>query len=112
MSEDIYVAVRPFKDGEDDNTTYDHLTTYPREGHNPSPERIEGLLSKENGAKKPVIAKLKRLEPKEVEDKPEEDEQDDLEDKTVDQLKALADEKEIEYNANIKKADLIDLHRK
>lgn len=41
-----------------------------------------------------------------------EDEKDDLKDKNMDQLKELADEKEVEYNANIKKADLIDLLRK
>lgn len=99
MDKQEYVALQYFEDKEDDRTAYDFGTVYPREGYEPTEERIQELLSDKNKQGRPVIAELKRLESKE----------EVLEDKTKEDLKQIADEKGLEYDSKATKADLVQL---
>lgn len=93
-----YEVIKAFSDLKDRKRVYREGDAFPVEGVKVSDERLKELLGAENKHKQPVI--------KEVEEKVS------LEDKTVPELKALADEKELEYDPKIKKADLIELLEK
>lgn len=96
-----YVAIKRFKDLDDEGTTYVAGNIYPRQGVKVPDNRFAELASDKNKRKEPVIAEITELPAKET-----------IEDKTVEQLKSEADEKGIEYKANIKKDDLIKLLEK
>ena len=111
-----YVAIRYFEDMQDDNIAYDVGTIYPRKGVNPSDERIEILSSNRNNLGVPLIVKLKELPAKQeknkesIKDKKQEQNiSDKLNDMKFEQLKKIADDNNIEYVKNIKKAELIEL---
>lgn len=93
-----YEVVEDFTDLKDRKRVYRKGDAFPVKGVKVSDERLKELLGAENKRKQPVI--------KEVEEKVS------LEDKTVAELKELADEKELEYDPKIKKADLIELLEK
>lgn len=93
-----YEVIEDFTDLKDRDRVYRKGDAFPVEGVKVSEERLKVLLGSENNKKQPVI--------KEV------DEKVSLEDKTVAELKELADEKELEYDPKIKKADLIELLEK
>lgn len=93
-----YEVVEDFTDLKDSDRVYRKGDAFPVKGAKVSDERLKELLGAENKRKQPVI--------KEVEEKV------NLEDKTVSELKELADEKELEYDPKIKKADLIELLEK
>lgn len=113
-----YVAIRYFEDMQDDNTAYDVGTIYPRKGVDVSDERIEILSSNRNNLGVPLIVKLKELPAKQekndvkenLKDKKEEENiSDKLNDMKFEKLKKIADDNNIEYAKNIKKAELIEL---
>src|SRR3712207_1122495 len=61
-----YVVVEQFIDGEDDRITYPVNAVYPREGYEPTKERINTLASSNNAKGTPLIRKLIELPAKEV----------------------------------------------
>lgn len=85
-----------FVDLQDGNREYNVGDTFPADGVEVSDERLEELRSSDNKRKRPVIKS----------------DEDGLVDKTVVELKDIADEKGIEYDSKIKKAELIALLEK
>lgn len=95
-----YIVTKNFVDRFDENKTYNVGDEYPRLGFEVSSERLESLASKNNRAFTQVITvdEEENIEP--------------LEDKTIKELKAIADEANIEYDGSIKKKELIELLEK
>ncbi|MFL2118560.1 Rho termination factor N-terminal domain-containing protein [Marinilactibacillus psychrotolerans] len=100
MEDKQYVAVEYFRDMEDENTEYDFGTIYPREGVNVPEERIQSLLTGKNRRNKKMIMEIKRLDPKSSKEE-------ELEALKVDELKELAEQKEVEYDSKTTKPQLI-----
>lgn len=109
-----YEVIEDFTDLQDRERVYRKGDTFPIEGVEVSDERLEALLSSNNKRKEPVIKEVEETEVvEEVEEVIEEVEEEvSLEDKTIPELKELADEEGLEYNHKIKKADLIELLEK
>ena len=108
-----YEVIEDFTDLQDRERVYRKGDTFPIEGVEVSDERLEALLSSNNKRKEPVIKEVEETEVvEEVEEVIEEVEEVSLEDKTIPELKELADEEGLEYNHKIKKADLIELLEK
>ncbi len=61
-----YVVIEQFIDGEDDRISYPVNAVYPREGYEPTKERINTLASSNNAKGTPLIRKLIELPAKEV----------------------------------------------
>lgn len=53
----MYEVIKKFTDLQDGNYVYNVGDTYPREGHNPSDERITELATDKNKQKTPLIAR-------------------------------------------------------
>lgn len=70
----MYKVIKKFADLEDRNHIYNIGDVYPREGAEPSDERIEFLASSQNKLKTPVIELVleKKKKKKEPEIQPEE----------------------------------------
>lgn len=54
-----YKAIIYFTDGEDNGFAYETGDNYPRNGYQPTPERIAGLLNGNNKRGIPLIAEIK-----------------------------------------------------
>lgn len=54
----MYKAIIEFLDASDDMAHYGEGEVYPRDGFNPSKERIEELCSDKNAAGRPLIRKV------------------------------------------------------
>lgn len=112
---DLYLVIEPFTDGADDNTEYPVNAIYPREGHEPSEERIYQLSTFNNAIGRPLIRKLIKLPKKGVADEAktpavdEIDKERSLEDLSIAELKAILDERGQDYAKTAKKEILIEL---
>lgn len=87
-----YIVISDFIDKQDEGHRYRKGDAFPREGKAVSDERMEFLLS---------IPFIKLVEPKEPEDP--------YKDKELPELKALLDEKGIEYAKNASREKAIEL---
>lgn len=63
----MYKVIKDFFDLQDGDTFYQVGEIYPKTGHNPTEARIQGLLTKNNGLRTPLIEEVEpeRPEPKE-----------------------------------------------
>lgn len=93
-----YKVIKDFTDEKAGGRVYRKDNVFPAEGLQVSEERLKELSTKENKRNEVLIEEVA--------------EKVSLEDKTVAELKSLADEKELEYDPKIKKADLIELLEK
>lgn len=123
---ELYLVIEPFTDGLDENVEYPVNAIYPREGHTPSEERIYQLSTFNNAIGRPLIQKLIQL-PKKAEDEEVEepivddieeveeqavdeiDQEKPLEKLTIDELKAILDERGQSYAKTAKKEILVEL---
>lgn len=123
---ELYLVIEPFTDGLDENVEYPLNAIYPREGHTPSEERIYQLSTFNNAIGRPLIQKLIQL-PKKAEDEEVEepivddieeveepivdeiDQEKPLEKLTIDELKAILDERGQSYAKTAKKEILVEL---
>jgi T4 recombination endonuclease VII, dimerisation. len=94
----MYKTIVAFNDLQDNRHEYKVGDTFPREGVEPSEERLKELSSAENKRGKVLIELVGETENKE----------DDTE-LTVADMKAQLDERGIEYKKNAKKEDLLAL---
>ncbi|WP_203264245.1 HeH/LEM domain-containing protein [Streptococcus uberis] len=120
---DLYLVIEPFTDGLDENVEYPVNAIYPREGHTPSEERIYQLSTFNNAIGRPLIQKLIQLPKKAEDEKAEEaivdeieepivddiDQEKPLEKLTIDELKAILDERGQSYAKTAKKEILVEL---
>ncbi|MGH2275610.1 HeH/LEM domain-containing protein [Streptococcus uberis] len=123
---DLYLVIEPFTDGLDENVEYPLNAIYPREGHVPSEERIYQLSTFNNAIGRPLIQKLIQLPKKAEDEKAEEpivddieeveeqavdeiDQEKPLEKLTIDELKAILDERGQSYAKTAKKEILVEL---
>lgn len=94
----MYRVINFFTDLHDKDHEYNVGDTFPREGIKTSEERLAELAGGNNKQHKPLIEKV--------------DGEDDLNSKSVKELKAMLNEMKIEYRGNASKADLIELIEK
>ncbi|WP_203263672.1 HeH/LEM domain-containing protein [Streptococcus uberis] len=123
---ELYLVIEPFTDGLDENVEYPLNAIYPREGHTPSEERIYQLSTFNNAIGRPLIQKLIQLPKKAEDEKVEEpivddieeveeqavdeiDQEKPLEKLTIDELKAILDERGQSYAKTAKKEILVEL---
>lgn len=123
---ELYLVIEPFTDGLDENVEYPVNAIYPREGHAPSEERIYQLSTFNNAIGRPLIQKLIQLPKKAEDEKVEEpivddieeveeqavdeiDQEKPLEKLTIDELKAILDERGQSYAKTAKKEILVEL---
>lgn len=131
---ELYLVIEPFTDGLDENVEYPLNAIYPREGHTPSEERIYQLSTFNNAIGRPLIQKLIQLPKKAEDEKAEEaivdeieepivddieeveepivdeiDQEKPLEKLTIDELKAILDERGQSYAKTAKKEILVEL---
>lgn len=123
---ELYLVIEPFTDGLDENVEYPVNAIYPREGHEPSEERIYQLSTFNNAIGRPLIQKLIQLPKKAGDEKAEEpivddieeveeqavdeiDQEKPLEKLTIDELKAILDERGQSYAKTAKKEILVEL---
>lgn len=123
---ELYLVIEPFTDGLDENVEYPANAIYPREGYVPSKERIYQLSTFNNAIGRPLIQKLIQMPKKAEEEKAEEpivdnteeveeltvdetDHEKPLEKLTIDELKAILDERGQDYAKTAKKEILIEL---
>lgn len=107
-----HVAIHYFEDLQDNGTAYDPGTLYPREGVEVSDDRLRELETGKNKQKKPLIAAIKQLQPKQVVKEGPIHKAltaEELEKMKVDELKELADQNGLAFDSKIKKEDLINL---
>lgn len=107
-----HVAIHYFEDLQDNGTAYDPGTLYPREGVEVSDDRLRELETGKNKQKKPLIAAIKQLPPKQVvKESPVQKDLtvEELEKMKVTELRELADQNGLEFDAKIKKEDLVTL---
>lgn len=93
-----YKVIKDFTDEQAGGRVYRKDNVFPVEGVQVSEERLKELSTKENKRNEVLIEEVA--------------EKVSLEDKTVAELKSIADEKELEYDPKIKKAHLIELLEK
>lgn len=69
----MYRVIKAFFDMQDGETFYEVGEIWPKTGHNPTELRIQGLLSKNNGLRTPLIEEIEpeRAEPVKEETKEE-----------------------------------------
>lgn len=60
----MYKVIKAFLDLQDDSRLYDAGDTYPREGLEPSPERIKELSGKDNKIGEPLIKAVRTAKKK------------------------------------------------
>ena len=87
----MYKVIAYFTDLQDNNHEYNVGDVYPREGVNPTPERISELAGNENKQCKPLIAEAET----------------DIEKMKVAELQAYAKEKGIELDGVTKKEEIL-----
>ncbi|CYX44446.1 hypothetical protein [Streptococcus suis] len=102
-----YIVIEQFIDGDDDRVTYPVNAVYPRDGYEPTPERIATLASSNNAKGVPLIRELLELPAKEVQQNPNQ-EQFPLE-LSRDDIKAQLDAAGIEYAKNAKTETLLEI---
>lgn len=103
-----YVTIDIFKDMDDEGVEYPIGAIYPREGYEPSPERIKSFLDGSNAKGVPIIKPLVELPAKGAVDAQEEPENEPVE-LSRDELKAKLDELGVEYAKNAKTEILAEL---
>lgn len=115
-----HYALKNFHDGEDNNHFYKKDAPYPREGLTVSDERMNGLMTSNNGTGQPVIGRKQKetaqeepeqkeaVEPVE-EPKALEQEQPSYDDMNVTELKKIAKDKGVTGYSDLKKGELIAL---
>ena len=54
-----YKVIKDFQDAKDKNYFYHVGDIYPRDGHDPSSERIKALSTNENATRTPLIEEIK-----------------------------------------------------
>lgn len=89
----MYKVIKFFHDLQDNNHEYNVGDIYPREGLNPTPERIAELSGSENKQKTPLIEAV--------------EEKTDIEKMKVAELQAYAKEKGIDLDGATAKADIL-----
>lgn len=105
--ENLHVVIPDFIDLDDEKYKYDLLEAYPREGYEPSPERVQELATGENAANKVIVAKYLTVDDFEVEEG-----EADYSTLKKDELKDLLDKRELEYTAKATVEDLVRLLEK
>lgn len=106
----MYRVVRNFRDLQDKEYLYKKGDPYPREGYDPTKDRIEYLLGYVDSLDGPGIEMVVEEQEETTEEVEEVKKMDDgLEDKTINELKKMLDKKEIKYQTNAKKEALINL---
>ncbi|MFS5674353.1 hypothetical protein V2V72_07670 [Streptococcus agalactiae] len=112
---ELYLVIEPFNDGADENVEYPVNAIYPRDGHEPTEERIYQLSTFNNAIGRPLIRKLIQVPKKGVADEPKTpavdkiDQERPLEDLNIAELKAILDERGQDYAKSAKKEILIEL---
>lgn len=108
----MYRVLRNFKDAKDNDFEYKKSDLYPRDGFEPSPERLKYLSSSKNVIGMPVIQKVEdeSSKNKEKEDpKTTESEKVELDSLKKSELVEIARSKGFEVDPKLSKKEIIDI---